>query len=129
MFVEQAVAASRTLQEQLIRLGGGSKGQVVEMGAGDICARRRRHSTSCSWIRHSAGALWSLHVSNQAMLSNREEGGKTLPIKILQKLMHMQHQRRLIGHCGLVAIEAINDHYTRTMIDIASLYAVRELAR
>jgi 16S rRNA (guanine966-N2)-methyltransferase len=33
VFVEQAVAASRTLQEQLIRLGGGSKGQVVEMGA------------------------------------------------------------------------------------------------
>ena len=33
VFVEQAVAASRTLQEQLIRLGGGAKGQVVEMGA------------------------------------------------------------------------------------------------
>ena len=33
VFVEQAVAASRTLQEQLVRLGGGSKGQVVEMGA------------------------------------------------------------------------------------------------
>ena len=33
VFVEQAVAASRTLQEQLIRLGGGPKAQVVEMGA------------------------------------------------------------------------------------------------
>ena len=33
VFVEQAVAASRTLQEQLVRLGGGSKGRVVEMGA------------------------------------------------------------------------------------------------
>src|SRR5216684_4236652 len=33
LFVEQAVAASRALQEQLIRLGGASKGQVVEMGA------------------------------------------------------------------------------------------------
>src|SRR5258708_1135463 len=33
VFVEQAVAASRALQEQLIRLGGESKGQVVEMGA------------------------------------------------------------------------------------------------
>jgi 16S rRNA (guanine966-N2)-methyltransferase len=33
VFVEQAVAASRTLQEQLIRLGGAGKGQVVEMGA------------------------------------------------------------------------------------------------
>jgi 16S rRNA (guanine966-N2)-methyltransferase len=33
VFVEQAVAASRALQEQLIRLGGGGRGQVVEMGA------------------------------------------------------------------------------------------------
>jgi 16S rRNA (guanine966-N2)-methyltransferase len=33
VFVEQAVAASRALQEQLNRFGGGAKGQVVEMGA------------------------------------------------------------------------------------------------
>src|SRR5271156_6715577 len=33
VFVEQAVAASRSLQEQLVRLGGGGRGQVVEMGA------------------------------------------------------------------------------------------------
>ena len=32
VFVEQAVAASRTLQEQLTRLGGLPKGRVVEMG-------------------------------------------------------------------------------------------------
>src|ERR1700722_14069785 len=33
VFVEQAVAASRTLQEQLVRLGGERRSQVVEMGA------------------------------------------------------------------------------------------------
>jgi 16S rRNA (guanine966-N2)-methyltransferase len=33
VFVEQAVAASRVLQEQLIRFGGERKGRVVEMGA------------------------------------------------------------------------------------------------
>src|SRR5450631_4475801 len=33
VFVEQAVAAARALQEQLIRFGGAGKGQVVEMGA------------------------------------------------------------------------------------------------
>jgi 16S rRNA (guanine966-N2)-methyltransferase len=33
VFVEQAVAASRGLQEQLVRLGGACRGQVVEMGA------------------------------------------------------------------------------------------------
>src|SRR3981081_3456379 len=33
VFVEQAVAASRALQEQLIRLGGAGRGQVGEMGA------------------------------------------------------------------------------------------------
>jgi 16S rRNA (guanine966-N2)-methyltransferase len=33
VFVEQAVAASRSLQEQLIRLEGEGRGQVVEMGA------------------------------------------------------------------------------------------------
>jgi len=33
VFVEQAVAASRGLQEQLVRLGGARRGQVVEMGA------------------------------------------------------------------------------------------------
>src|SRR5450631_2585916 len=33
VFVEQAVAAARGLQEQLTRLGAGAKGQVVEMGA------------------------------------------------------------------------------------------------
>ncbi len=33
VFVEQAVAASRTLQEQLTRLGGLPKGRVMEMGA------------------------------------------------------------------------------------------------
>jgi 16S rRNA (guanine966-N2)-methyltransferase len=33
VFVEQAVAASRALQEQLVRLGGERRGQVVEMGA------------------------------------------------------------------------------------------------
>ena len=33
VFVEQAVPASRSLQEQLVRLGGGDRGQVVEMGA------------------------------------------------------------------------------------------------
>ncbi len=33
VFVEQAVAASRALQEQLIRLGGVGKGQVAAMGA------------------------------------------------------------------------------------------------
>jgi 16S rRNA (guanine966-N2)-methyltransferase len=33
VFVEQTVAASRTLQEQLIRLGGEGKGRVMEMGA------------------------------------------------------------------------------------------------
>jgi 16S rRNA (guanine966-N2)-methyltransferase len=33
VFVEQAVAASRALQEQLVRLGGERRAQVVEMGA------------------------------------------------------------------------------------------------
>jgi 16S rRNA (guanine966-N2)-methyltransferase len=33
VFVEQSVAASRALQEQLTRLGGARRGQVVEMGA------------------------------------------------------------------------------------------------
>jgi 16S rRNA (guanine966-N2)-methyltransferase len=33
VFVEQSVAASRALQEQLIRFGGAGKGRVVEMGA------------------------------------------------------------------------------------------------
>jgi 16S rRNA (guanine966-N2)-methyltransferase len=33
VFVEQSVAASRALQEQLIRLGGERKGRVAEMGA------------------------------------------------------------------------------------------------
>jgi 16S rRNA (guanine966-N2)-methyltransferase len=33
VFVEQAVAASRALQEQLVRLGGERRSQVVEMGA------------------------------------------------------------------------------------------------
>jgi len=33
VFVEQAVAVSRALQEQLARLGGSPKGRVVEMGA------------------------------------------------------------------------------------------------
>jgi 16S rRNA (guanine966-N2)-methyltransferase len=33
VFVEQAQLAARTLQEQLIRLGGAGRGQVVEMGA------------------------------------------------------------------------------------------------
>jgi 16S rRNA (guanine966-N2)-methyltransferase len=33
VFVEQAVAASRSLQEQLIRLGAEGRGQVMEMGA------------------------------------------------------------------------------------------------
>ena len=33
VFVEQSVAASRALQEQLARLGGERRGQVVEMGA------------------------------------------------------------------------------------------------
>ena len=33
VFVEQAVAAARGLQEQLTRLGGASKAQVAEMGA------------------------------------------------------------------------------------------------
>jgi 16S rRNA (guanine966-N2)-methyltransferase len=33
VFVEQAVAAARALQEQLVRLGGEARGQVVEMGA------------------------------------------------------------------------------------------------
>jgi 16S rRNA (guanine966-N2)-methyltransferase len=33
VFVEQAVPASRTLQDQLTRLGGARKGRVVEMGA------------------------------------------------------------------------------------------------
>jgi hypothetical protein len=31
-----------------------------------------------------------LHISDKAMLSNREEGGDTLPVEVLQKLMHMQ---------------------------------------
>jgi 16S rRNA (guanine966-N2)-methyltransferase len=33
VFVEQAVAAARALREQLIRFGGGGRGQVMEMGA------------------------------------------------------------------------------------------------
>jgi 16S rRNA (guanine966-N2)-methyltransferase len=33
VFVEQFPAAARTLQEQLTRLGGASKGRVMEMGA------------------------------------------------------------------------------------------------
>jgi 16S rRNA (guanine966-N2)-methyltransferase len=33
VFVEQFPAAAHTLQEQLVRLGGGSKGRVMEMGA------------------------------------------------------------------------------------------------
>ena len=33
VFVEQAVAAARALQEQLVRFGGAPKGRVVEMGA------------------------------------------------------------------------------------------------
>jgi 16S rRNA (guanine966-N2)-methyltransferase len=33
VFVEQAVAAARALQEQLVRFGGEGRGQVVEMGA------------------------------------------------------------------------------------------------
>jgi 16S rRNA (guanine966-N2)-methyltransferase len=34
VFVESAQAAARTLQAQLVRLGGQSKGRVMEMGAG-----------------------------------------------------------------------------------------------
>src|SRR6202046_5142114 len=34
VFVEQAVAASRSLQEQLVRLGGGGRGRGAEVGAG-----------------------------------------------------------------------------------------------
>jgi 16S rRNA (guanine966-N2)-methyltransferase len=33
VFVEQAVAAARVLREQLVRFGGGGRGQVMEMGA------------------------------------------------------------------------------------------------
>ena len=33
IFVEQSVAASRALQEQLVRFGAGASGHVVEMGA------------------------------------------------------------------------------------------------
>ena len=33
VFVEQFPAAARTLQEQLVRLGGDGKGRVMEMGA------------------------------------------------------------------------------------------------
>jgi 16S rRNA (guanine966-N2)-methyltransferase len=33
VFVEQFPAAARALQEQLVRLGGGAKGRILEMGA------------------------------------------------------------------------------------------------
>src|SRR5277367_5253235 len=44
VFVEQAVAAARGLQEQLNRLGGGSSAQVLEMGAARFLRAPPAHS-------------------------------------------------------------------------------------
>jgi 16S rRNA (guanine966-N2)-methyltransferase len=47
VFVESAQAAARTLQQQLVRLGGQSKGRVMEMGASRFL---RTHPTAFDMV-------------------------------------------------------------------------------
>src|ERR1700734_3237802 len=51
----------------------------------------------------------SLHVSDEAMLRHRQEGIYTLPVHVLDQLVHVQNERILLWHRGLIPVEAV-DH-------------------
>ena len=50
------------------------------------------------------------HIANKAVLRHRQEGRYALAVQILQKFMHVQDERLLLGHGGLIAIDAIDHH-------------------
>ena len=50
-----------------------------------------------------------LHVADQAVLRDGEEGRRALAVQVLQQLVHMQDQELLLGHRRLIAVEAV-DH-------------------
>ena len=44
------------------------------------------------------------------MLGDRDESRRTLAIKVLQQFVHVQDQRIFLGHRGLIAVEAVDQH-------------------
>ena len=50
-----------------------------------------------------------LHVPDNAVLSNSQKRVDSLPVQILQQLVHMEDQQFFFRHGGLVAVEAVDD--------------------
>ena len=51
-----------------------------------------------------------LHIADQSVLGDRHEGRRALAIEILQQFVHVQDQRIFLGHRGLIAVEAVDQH-------------------
>jgi hypothetical protein len=50
-----------------------------------------------------------LHVAHQPVLRDCQEGGRALPVQILQQLVNVQHEGILLRHRRLVAVEAVDN--------------------
>ena len=69
-----------------------------------------------------------LHVADEAVLGDREEGRGALPVQVLEQLVHVQHERVLAGHGGLVAVEAVDHDRLDAVVLDATPHALGELA-
>ena len=70
-----------------------------------------------------------LHVADEPVLGDGQEGRGALPVQVLQQLVDVQDEELLLRHGGLVAVEAV-DHDRLDLMPIdAGPHPVGELAR
>ena len=70
-----------------------------------------------------------LHVADQPVLRDRQEGRGALAVQILQQFVHVQDQRLLLGHRRLIAVEAVDHDGPRAMLLDADAHPLGEFAR
>ena len=74
------------------------------------CTERLEIAQQDHGIRKIGHVDRRFHVADQSVLRDRHESRRPLAIEILQQFMHVQNQRILLRHRGLIAIEAVDQH-------------------
>ena len=69
-----------------------------------------------------------LHVADQPVLGDGQEGRRALAVEELQQLVHVQDQLLLLGHRLLVAVEAVDHDGARAEAFDARPHPLREFA-
>ena len=68
-----------------------------------------------------------LHVADQPVLRDGQEGRGALPVQILQQFVHVQDERLLLRHRGLIAVQAVDHDGARLVALDAAAHALAKI--